>query len=43
MRNKDAFALLGDVVDPGFKIVLLEAYVQARKVKLNPAVQLGHI
>ena len=43
VRSKDAFSLMADGADSGFKVQLLEISLHVRKAKLNPSVQLGHI
>ena len=43
VRSKDAFPLMADGADSGFKVKLLETSLHVRKAKLNPSVQLGHI
>ena len=43
VRSKDAFSLMADGADSGFKVNLLGTSLHVRKAKLNPSVQLGHI
>ncbi|KAK2152408.1 hypothetical protein NP493_2455g00003 [Ridgeia piscesae] len=41
--SKNAFALMAGGDNPDYKINIDEAVLFARKVKLNPAVQMGHV
>ena len=43
VQSKDAFALMAGGANPDYKISIVEAALFARKVKLNPSVQMGHI
>ena len=43
VQNKNAFALMAGGANPDFKISIDEAILFARKAKLNPAVQMGHV
>ena len=43
VQSKDAFALMAAGANPDFKIRIDEAALFARKAKLNPSVQMGHI
>ena len=43
MQTKNAFALMAGGVNPDYKISTDEAVWFARKAKLNPAVQMGHV
>ena len=43
VRSKDAFSLMADGADSGFKVKLLETSLHVRKAKLNQSVQFGHI
>ena len=43
MQSKDAFALMAGGDQPDYKIHIVEAASFARKAKLNPVVQMGHI
>ncbi|KAK2180984.1 hypothetical protein NP493_417g02026 [Ridgeia piscesae] len=43
VQSKDAFALTAGGANPDYKISIAEAALFARKGKLNPSVQMGHI
>ena len=43
VQSKDAFALMATGANPDYKIHIDEAALFARKAKLNPCVQMGHI
>ena len=43
VQSKDTFALMADGNAPDYKITIVEAALYARKAKLNPSVQMGHI
>ena len=43
VQNKNAFALMAGGANPDYKISIDEAILFARKAKLNPAVQMGHV
>lgn len=43
VRSTDAFALIASGADPGFIILLTETFLLARKAKVKPALQVGHI
>ncbi|KAK2171892.1 hypothetical protein NP493_1005g00010 [Ridgeia piscesae] len=43
VQSKNAFALMAGGVNPDYKINIDEAVLFARKAKLNPAVQMGHV
>jgi hypothetical protein len=42
VRQKDAFVLMSDVAQPGFKIQIMECKLLVRKVKLSPSVFVAH-
>ena len=42
LRNKDAFCLMSNAVNPSFKIKILDCKLFVRKVKLSPSVFLAH-
>ncbi|KAK2171894.1 hypothetical protein NP493_1005g00001 [Ridgeia piscesae] len=43
VQSKNAFALMAGGDNPDYKISIDEAVLFAKKVKLNPAVQMGHV
>ncbi|KAK2146431.1 hypothetical protein NP493_3668g00015 [Ridgeia piscesae] len=43
VQSKNAFALMAGGDNPDYKISIDEAVLFARKAKLNPAVQMGHV
>ncbi|KAK2193302.1 hypothetical protein NP493_16g12037 [Ridgeia piscesae] len=43
VQSKDTFALMAGGSTPAYKITIVEAALFARKAKLNPSVQMGHI
>ena len=43
VQNKNAFAFMAGGANPDYKISIDEAILFARKAKLNPAVQMGHV
>ena len=43
VQSKDTFALMARGSSPAYKITIVEAALFARKAKLNPSVQMGHI
>ena len=43
VQSKNKFALMASGSTPAYKITIVEAALFARKAKLNPSVQMGHI
>ena len=41
-RNVNAFCLMSDIDDAAHKVVLTEAYLKVRKVKVSPSVSIAH-